>query len=427
MRKTHRVGIAAFTQRGRELAGKIGRELEREGRQTETVKEFGGESRQTETAERFGEETRTMPVEKAGQEMCEILWYEKDLKTWCGKCFEQVDCIIFIGACGIAVRTIAPFLRSKTSDPAVLVIDEMGQFVISLISGHIGGANEFALEVASRIGAVPVITTASDVNGKIAVDVFAKKNNLAIGSMQSAKKIAAAILRGEDVGVCCTGRIEGKIPAELRLMNMNPTERRSIDMNPTEQKLTESGNISCAGQRLPEDKKRSHAVQKAAHIIWISESEPTQQELSEYLSSQDGTVLHLIPPSVVLGVGCRKGKVAEDIRRTVEKLLAEQRIPKKAIGLAASIDLKKDEQGILELCRTYGIDFATYSAEELLQVEGDFRSSEFVRQTTGVDNVCERSALLAAGKNARLIREKYAENGVTAALAVREWRVRFEE
>lgn len=398
MRKTHRIGIAAFTQRGRELAGKIGREL-------------SGES--------------------------EILWYEKNLKTWCGKCFEQADGIIFIGACGIAVRTIAPFLRSKTSDPAVLVIDEMGQFVISLISGHIGGANEFAREVASRIGAVPVITTASDVNGKIAVDVFAKKNNLAIGSMQAAKKIAVAILRGEDVGVCCTGRIEGKIPAELRLMNMNsaelrlmnmnPTERRSIDMNPTEQKLTESGNISCAGQRLPEDEKRSHTAQKAAHIIWISESAPTQQELSEYLSSQDGTVLHLIPPVVVLGVGCRRGKAAEDIRQTVEKVLAEQRIPKKAIGLAASIDLKKDEPGILELCRMYGIDFATYSAEELLQVQGDFRSSEFVRQTTGVDNVCERSALLAAGKNARLIREKYAENGVTAALAVREWRVRFEE
>ncbi len=323
--------------------------------------------------------------------MCRILWYEKDLKAWCGKCFEQADGILFIGACGIAVRTIAPFLKSKTTDPAVLVIDEMGQFVISLLSGHIGGANELARKVASLIGAVPVITTSSDVNGKLAVDVFARKNDLAIGSMQAAKRIAAAILRGEDVGVYCAGSIEGKIPAELRLMDTSPE------------------------------------AQKAAHIIWISESAPTQQELSGYLDSSEGTVLHLIPRSVALGIGCRRGKPAEDIRQTVEKVLAEQRIPKKAVRAAASIDLKKEEQGILELCRMYGIDFETYTADELMQVEGDFKPSEFVRQTTGADNVCERSALLAAGKNGRLIREKYAENGVTAALAVREWRVRFEE
>ncbi|MDO4323869.1 MAG: cobalt-precorrin 5A hydrolase [Lachnospiraceae bacterium] len=365
----HRIGIAAFTERGKALAAQIGGQLA-------GTKENGGEA----------------------QAACEILWYEKNLKSWCAECFERADGIIFIGACGIAVRTIAPFLKSKTSDPAVLVIDEMGQFVISLLSGHIGGANEFALDVASCIGAAPVITTASDVNGKIAVDVFAKKNHLAIGSMAAAKKIAAAILRGEDVGVYCTGEIEGNIPAELRLLN---------------QKAAGSSWKQPAG--------------KADHILWISEAAPSSRELEQYLKSPEGTVLHLIPRTVVLGIGCRKNKAAEEIFDGISKVLEQERIPVRALKLAASIDLKKEEPGILALCRRYGIDFMTYPAPELAQVQGDFQPSEFVKRTTGVDNVCERAALLAAGKDAKLIRKKYAENGVTAALAVQKWRVRFEE
>lgn len=112
----------------------------------------------------------------------EILLYEKGLKDWCAACFAKAELIIFIGACGIAVRTIAPLLKSKTEDPAVLVLDEAGQYVISLLSGHIGGANAYAQKIAGLTGATPVITTASDVRGKIAVDVFAKNNHLTIAA-----------------------------------------------------------------------------------------------------------------------------------------------------------------------------------------------------------------------------------------------------
>ena len=141
-----KVGIAAFTDAGRALADRI-------------TEAYDGH--------------------------VQFIRYESGLKDWCACCFAQAHGLIFIGACGIAVRTIAPFLKSKTSDPAVLVIDEKGQYVISLLSGHIGGANEFAEDVAELIGAVPVVTTASDVNGLIAVDVFAKKNHLAIASMKA--------------------------------------------------------------------------------------------------------------------------------------------------------------------------------------------------------------------------------------------------
>lgn len=367
-----KIGITSFTERGRKLSERIEKELCRE---------------------------------------YEVLERNGSLKDWCRECFDSAEGIIFIGACGIAVRTIAPLLKSKTQDPAVVVIDEAGNFVISLLSGHIGGANEFAVKVAEWIGAVPVITTASDVNGKIAVDVFAKKNHLAIGSMRDAREIAAAILKGQRVGVVCTGKIQGEVPPELTL--------------------------------LPREQSVLSGQEQVDHLIWISEYLPDKTWTERYLENPRGTVLHLIPKNVILGVGCRRGKPEEEIQSVFEKVMEQAALSPKAVCAAASIDLKKEEQGILALCGKYEIPFYTYLAEELARVEGDFKASEFVKKTTGVDNVCERAALLAADHLSRdfvhlsdnrngnskvqLILRKYAENGVTAALAAREWSVRFEK
>ena len=116
---------------------------------------------------------------------------------WTGEQFETADSIIFIGAAGIAVRSIAPFIQSKKKDPAVLVVDELGKFVISLLSGHLGGANELACLAADILQAIHVVTTATDLEGKFAVDVFAKKNNCHIFRMKEAKEVSAALLAGE--------------------------------------------------------------------------------------------------------------------------------------------------------------------------------------------------------------------------------------
>ncbi len=373
-----KVGIAGFTERGRSLGARIAETL---------------------------------------QPGWEISLYEKNLKQWCGQCFLEADAVIFVGACGIAVRTVAPFLKSKTADPAVLVIDEAGHFVISLLSGHIGGANEFAREIAEQIGAVPVITTASDINGKIAVDVFAKKNHLAIGSMKDAKDMAAAILQGDRVGVYCTGAIEGAAPPELTPLRFKQ-DLSGMTMPKAGAVVTDS--VTEPGMEIgpgtPVD-----------HLLWISGYEPRPEQTRRLLKSASGTVLHLIPRNIVLGVGCRKGKPGEQIIHTVEQVLKDNGISPVALALAASIDLKKNEPGILELCEKYGLEFAVYPAVELERVRGDFTASGFVKKTAGVDNVCERAALLAAGDGAKLIQRKYARDGVTVALAEREWRVRFEE
>lgn len=389
------IGIAAFTGRGRELAARIGAGL-------------AGEYR--------------------------ILSYESGLKDWCSSQFEQHSAgIIFVGACGIAVRSIAPYLRSKTTDPAVLVIDEAGQFVISLLSGHIGGANHLALQVAEMIGACPVITTATDVNGKFAVDVFAKRNHLRIGSMKAAKEISAAILRGERVGVYCSGRIEGKVPPELTVLSDCPQADRAE--NPQVQHLIwiaeeASGYTGISGMEHADSGSNGISDGKGADSDITGTLDPEADctgILGGRSESGQGTVLRLYPSPYVLGIGCRRGKTEEEIACTVKELLLQARISMQDISGAASIDLKKDEAGLLDFCRRHKLPFETYPAERLQEIPGDFSSSCFVKKTTGADNVCERSALCLAGENSRLVHRKYANNGVTAALAARDWSVRFEE
>ena len=147
-----------------------------------------------------------------------IEYASQGAKQWTADMFHEVDALIFIGACGIAVREIAPLIVSKTVDPAVLVLDEKGHHIISLLSGHLGGGNELTLEIADKIGADPVITTSSDVNKKLAIDVWAKKNNLIISNMTKAKKIAAHIVENEKVKLFCEGEIKGRVPSEFELV-----------------------------------------------------------------------------------------------------------------------------------------------------------------------------------------------------------------
>lgn len=391
-----RIGIAAFTERGKHLAQRIAGMLSGE---------------------------------------YEISMYESGLKLWCREQFEaHSEGVIFVGASGIAVRTIAPYLKSKTTDPAVLVIDEAGRHVISLLSGHIGGANRLALLVAGLIGAEPVITTATDVNGKFAVDVFAKDNQLTIGSMKAAKEISAAILRGEPVGVCCEGKITGEVPPELTLLSPG----KAPDGNESAQAgLQRDSFLQRDSEENPET---GHQVPAAAvwrgHLIYISRDalqypcvygpdRAADQREEEPCSS--ATWLHLRPKPWILGIGCRKGKTEAEIGEEVRKVLEEQQISMEEIAGVASIDLKKEEPGLNAFCRKYGLRFETYPAEVLLGVPGEFSSSGFVRKTTGVDNVCERSALCMAGKGGILVRRKYANNGVTVAVAARDWSVHFEK
>lgn len=286
-----------------------------------------------------------------------------------GPLFAWGDALVFVGAAGIAVRSIAPWVRDKRTDPAVLCVDELGQFVIPLLSGHIGGANALALRLARGLEAEPVVTTATDVNGKFSVDAWAARQGLFIDNMKAAKAVSAAILE-RTVPLCCDFPVEGPLPPG--------TERG------------DSGEVGIC-------------------ISWRKKA-PFRETLL------------LVPAVLHLGLGCRRGTAEETIRAAVEQVLEERRIHPRAVNCVASIDLKRDERGLLDYCAAQGWPAAFYSAGELAALEGDFAHSERVLRVAGVDNVCERAAKMGAR---RLVVGKTIRGGVTVAVAEEDWIARF--
>ena len=299
----------------------------------------------------------------------------------------QADAILYISAAGIAVRTIAPYLSSKSSDPAVLCMDDTAQYVIPLASGHLGGANEWAERIAAIFGAEAVITTSTDRNGVFAVDLFAKAHNLVCADPEKIRKISGALLAGEKVGYCCDEKF-----ASLRsgLNDLAYCER-----------FTEGVLSGTLPQTLPEGHTRP--------VCGITVTE------DPFLPSQFEQECRLMPRNIYLGIGCRKGKSAQEIREAAKEALREQGITLNRICRVASIDCKKEEPGICAFARELRAEFITFTPQELMETRGDFAKSQFVRETVGADNVCERSACLASG--GELVVRKYAFNGITIAAA----------
>ena len=311
---------------------------------------------------------------------------------WAGEQFQAgKDGVIFIGACGIAVRSIASHIVGKKTDPAILVIDECGKFVISLLSGHLGGANELAERCAGYIHAIPVVTTATDLHSRFAVDVFAKKNGCAIFHMKAAKEASAALLAGKEIGFYSEFPWDGELPRGLVCCNRQGEPLRQGEHGTDRDSIPETG---------------------VAVTIYKS-----------CLPFQN--TVQVVPPAAVLGMGCRKGKAAAPIRDAAEECLGEADVYREALKAVASIDLKKEEQGLLSLAEEWELPFQTFTEEELKAVQGEFTPSKFVKKITGVDNVCERSAVLCCGQGT-LIRKKTGRDGVTTALAAGNRRIRFE-
>lgn len=336
-----------------------------------------------------GDETEGTVSSSCAGAAGELSVLKEPLKEWTKRQFQQADGILFIGAAGIAVRACAPFVQDKTKDPAVVVIDETGRYAVSLLSGHLGGANELAVRAAAVIGAEPVITTATDRNGLFAPDVFAKQNGLVIENMVLAKEAAAAILRGEKLGFFSDFPTEGQIPDQLV-----PGTVCRINLW-----------VTCAGTR-----QETPAAAETGDI----ETEKTKP-----------LYLKLLAKDAVLGIGCRRGTEKKAIEAAAASVLTSQGLNLRDVKKIATIDLKRDEAGLLEFAASCQTEICFYSSEELLTVPGIFSESAFVEKTTGVGNVCERAAVLAAGKDAVLAVKKQAGCGVTAALAVCRRTVRW--
>lgn len=323
--------------------------------------------------------------------------------------FEQVDAIVFVTASGIAVRSVAEHLTHKSKDPAIVCMDECGKHVISLVSGHAGGANAFTQMLADVMWATPVITTATDVEGRFSVDDYARKHNLVVTDWAKAKAISAEVLA------------TGAKPVWVdEAAGSQEEEKNACEIC----KVQKSTGIDGCENKVDgcENEIDVQKLQIGSHQVVI-----TPQDVSV-----DAQTLQLIPRCIVAGVGCKKGTSVDKIEHAVQDAFAKAGLRMEALCVVASIDLKKNEVGLLEFCETRKVPFKTYAAEELRAVPGIYSASEFVSGVTGVDNVCERSAVKYAsehaanqgepllGKQAKhgeLLLRKQAHGGVTVALA----------
>ncbi len=307
------------------------------------------------------------------------------------------DDMLFIGATGIAVRAIVPYMESKLTDRAVLVMDEAGRYVIPILSGHVGGANRLAERIAELTEAAAVITTATDVRGLPAIDEWATDNGYSIMNKDMIAEVTGRLLSGEDIRVSI---IESDDIPDMPGYN---AMRRDIGYG--------SMNVGCHASYRMEDDIEDECTDEDVIVYGGSDRSVIKSLVKEY----DKRALVLIKKSLILGIGCKRGISASKIEEAIDAILKDNSLDKRLVSTVATIDIKKDEPGILDICARNRWSLFTYSADELKAVEGDFISSDFVKEKVGVDNVCERAAVKAGG---RLVAHKESHEGVTVAVAV---------
>ncbi len=293
--------------------------------------------------------------------------FHKNVKETIKKIFSEYDCILGIMASGIMIRCVCSLLKDKTKDPAILVMDEREKHVITLLSGHIGGGNDYNLKIAELVGADSVITTATDVIGKMGIDTLARKYYLNINNPSKIRFINKALVEGKNVELALTSQFEFIY----------------------EDKLVKESYL-----RIP-------------------------SKFSKITAYSNNNTIILTPKKLVVGLGARKGISKNDILFAAEEAFNTLRLPTLRIDALATAEPKKEERGILEAAKELDVPLEVISLNNLRNFK-DSQCSEslWVKKVFGVSGVSEPAALLSAGKDAKLIFRKKALNKVTIAVAV---------
>lgn len=300
-------------------------------------------------------------------EKIKIYGKEFNLSKVTKEAFDTSSKIIFISSTGIAVRAISPLLQCKDKDPGIVVVDLSSKYAVSLVSGHLGGANEMTLKVSKILNAEPVITTATDTMGIIGPDILAKKYDLIIDGLKSAKYIAALLVDNKTVGI--------------------KDEYNLIEISKGYEKI----------DNLKEDS------------IWVTNKLVClDKEILDY-----SKILKLIKKNLVLGIGCRRNTPYEKIIKFIEDSLKKYNFDIRAVKEIVSVDVKKDEQGIIEAAKKLKCPFSTFEKEDIKSVQDKYEKSEFVLKTLGVTGVCEPCVDLAGAK---VIISKIKHEGMTLAI-----------
>jgi cobalt-precorrin 5A hydrolase len=313
-----------------------------------------------------------------------VVVMEKNIGDFIKDIYSKVDAVVAVMATGIIIRSVAPLLESKLTDPAVVGVDASGKFVISLLSGHLGGANQLSRLIAEGIGATPVITTASDVMGKQSVDELAKQLHLAIRNPDSLVAVNSAIVNEDRIVVVLVGEVK------LPISTLGGFEVKTADNG------LEALDI---------------INRYDAGIIVTNEPLAIAKFVKPF------TILKI--KRIVVGLGARRDASAENILKAVNQVIDKLHLPLARIDRYATVDIKRSSKPMIEAVEKLGAPLEFLTVEELRGVVNEDLSpdSAMVQEKIGVGGVCERAALLVAGNNSKLILKKTKLNGVTVAVA----------
>ena len=301
--------------------------------------------------------------------------YHKDVKNTFKLIFPEYDAVIAIMASGILIRSIAPLINSKDKDPAILNIDDKGQFVISILSGHLGGGNSLTSKVADLLNATAVITTSTDVNKKLGIDVLARDLYLKINDKSQIVYFNKAILDNQ--------KIEFKLNSNKNYNYLfEYLKNNTLEMN----------------------------------VLYSYSDKINSDEIHVFVNEHE---IILKEKKIVVGVGCKKNKSSKDIFDAVEKSLDKLNLSPSRVNCIASASIKKDEKGILDISKKLNLSVYFVSIDKMkLFTNSDISKSEFVKSKFGIYGVCEPAALITAGFDSKLIFKKTSYSGVTIAISV---------
>lgn len=324
-----------------------------------------------------------LSVTNQGKEISDILYnnlkdnplilnvsqYHKNVINTINDIFDKYDCIIGIMASGIMVRSIAPHVNSKLSDPAVLLIDDNANFVISLLSGHFGGANDLTTKIAKILNSTPVITTSTDVNNKIGIDSIAKRYYCYLENPKNIKYINRALINNDTVDLYLPSKYDYIVDEHI---------------------------------------EKSYSI----HF---------DDAYDSIVSIADNHEVILKPKQMVMGIGARKDISTFKVETAIHEACNIMEIPVSRIDFFATADVKKDEKGIVENIKKLNKELKIISMEEIKSYQNDECSkSDFVMKQFGVRGVCEPTALIANGDDSHLIFKKTAYDGVTIAVSLKK-------
>lgn len=323
-------------------------------------------------------------ISKYLEEDVEIYTVKKRLKFFVEDIFDKYEYILFIMATGIVVRTIAPLVTSKFSDPAILVTDEKGSNIISLLSGHMGGANEMTLHISDLINSNPVITTATDINKKSSLDIIAKKlNGHIVNFRDNVLNVNAMLVNGDAVGLY----IDGEYNIDTRGFTVLDNSK-SLESSISSDEELKKINLNT--------------------IVVISNKENLQ--IDKYYEDKY-RIIKVTPRDIVIGIGCRRDTESHLLQDSLEDFLIKNNIDINSIKEIGSIEVKKDEKAIIDLSENLNVPFRVLSVEEISQVDYLFEKSEWVKKSVGVYSVAEPVAHLLSDGNVIIEKNKY--KGIT--------------